>query len=131
MTSRDTATVPEPSEDTAETADAKWCVYNLQGRDIEFVQPTPEQLMVLRRVARQLNAPDATVSAQINNMAKVLDAISACMINPDDSDYADGLVLDRKVDLSQLSDMIRAVLHGTTPQAEAPKNGPKPRVRRR
>lgn len=130
MTSRDTATVPEPSEDTAE-AEAKWCVYNLQGRDIEFVQPSPEQLMVLRRVARQLNAPDATISGQINAMAKVLDAISACMINPADSDYADNLVLDRKVDLDGLSQMIKAVLHGNSPQAAAPKNGPKSRVRRR
>lgn len=126
MTSGDTATVPEPSETTVE----KWAVYTLAGRDIEFVMPSPEQLMVLRRVARQLNAPTATISDHIQNMAKVLDAVSACMVNPADVDYADGLVLDRKLDLEALVPMIQAVLRGPNrDEKPAPKNGPK-RVRR-
>lgn len=128
MTSGDTATVPDPSEDTEKNS--KWAVYNLAGRDIEFAMPSPEQLMVLRRVARQLNDPNVTLSGQIQGMAKVLDAVSACMVNPADSDYADGLVLDRKLDLEALVPMIQAVLRGPG-KAEAPKNGPAKRVRRR
>ena len=126
MTSGDTATVPEPSEATE-----KWAVYNLAGREIEFTMPSPEQLMVLRRVARQLADPHATLSGHIQGMAKVLDAVSACMVNPADSDYADGLVLDRKIDLEGLVPMITAVLRGPNQDKEpAPKTGPK-RVRRR
>ena len=125
MTSGDTTTVPEPSEATS-----KWAVYNLAGRDIEFTMPSPEQLMVLRRVARQLGDPNTTLSGQIQGMAKVLDAVSACMVNPADVDYADGLVLDRKLDLEALVPMIQAVLRGPG-KAEAPKAGPVKRVRRR
>lgn len=127
MTSGDTTTVPEPSEATERD---KWAVYNLAGRDIEFAMPSPEQLMVLRRVARQLSDPGVTISGQIQGMAKVLDAISACMINPADVDYADGLVLDRKLDLEALVPMIQAVLRGPG-KPEAPKTGPAKRVRRR
>lgn len=125
MTSGDTVTVPDASEATD-----KWAVYDLAGREIEFSMPSPEQLMVLRRVARQLNAPDVTLSGQIQGMAKVLDAISACMINPADQDYADGLVLDRKLNLEALVPMIQAVLRGPG-KSEAPKTGPAKRVRRR
>ncbi len=127
MTSGDTATVPDPSETVDE---GKWAVYSLAGREIEFAMPSPEQLMVLRRVARQLGDPNATLSGQIQGMAKVLDAISACMINPADVDYADGLVLDRKLDLEALVPMIQAVLRGPG-KPEAPKAGPAKRVRRR
>lgn len=125
MTSDATVAVPEPSEATE-----KWAVYTLVDRDIEFMMPSPEQLMVLRRVARQLSDPNATLSGQIQGMAKVLDAISACMVNPADSDYADGLVLDRKIQLEDLVPMIQAVLRGPG-KPEAPKTGPAKRVRRR
>jgi hypothetical protein len=128
MTSGDTATVPEPSEAT-EPGPKKWAVYNLAGRDIEFAMPSPEQLMVLRRVARQISSPDATISGQITGMGKVLDAISACMVNPADSEYADGLVLDRKIELEGLVPMITAVLRGPNAQQAEPAK-PK-RVRRR
>ena len=87
--------------------------------------------MVLRRVARHLGDPNTTLSAQIANMAKVLDAISACMIDPGDVDYTDALVLDRKVGMEELVPLIKAVLAGTSAKAAAPKNGPAKRVRRR
>lgn len=129
MTSGDTTAVPDTSE--APEKPKPWAVHTLAGRDIEFSMPSPEQLMVLRRVARQLSAPDATLSSQIVNMAKVLDAISACMVNPADSEYADGLVLDRTVGLEELVPMIQAVLRGPGVDKEpAPKTGPR-RVRRR
>lgn len=128
MTSGDTVTVPDPSGATEKQE--KWAVYNLAGRDIEFAMPSPEQLMVLRRVARQLGDPNITLSGQIQGMAKVLDAVSACMVNPADVDYADGLVLDRKVDIEDLVPMIQAVLRGPG-KPEAPKTGPVKRVRRR
>lgn len=129
MTSGDTTTVSDPSEATGKVK--PWAVHSLAGREIEFSMPSPEQLMVLRRVARQLTVPDATLSSQIIGMAKVLDAVSACMVNPADSDYADGLVLDRKVGLEELVPMIQAVLRGPGLDKEpAPTTGPK-RVRRR
>lgn len=130
MTSGDTGAV----QDTSPTPDKAppWAVYSLAGRDIEFTMPSPEQLMVLRRVSRHLSASDTTLSAQIQGMGKVLDAISACMVNPADVDYADDLVLSRKVDLEELVPMIQAVLRGpSAQQPPAPKNGPAKRVRRR
>lgn len=127
MTSGDTPVVPETSEDT------KWVVYNLAGRDVEFLRPSPEQLMVLRKLARQLDDPKMTAGRQIVTMGKVLDAVSACMVNEDDGDYADGLVLDRKIDLADLTPMIVAVLTGGKGLDSAPKTGPvkAKRVRRR
>lgn len=125
MTSGDTPVVSETSDDT------NWVVYNLAGRDIPFLRPSPEQLMVLRKLARQLGDPAQSNSKQIIGMGKVLDAISACMVNEDDVDYADNLVLERKVEMEALTPMIVAVLTGN--KAEAPKTGPTAtkRVRRR
>lgn len=125
MTSGDTAAVNETSEDT------KWVVYTLAGRDIEFIRPTPEQLMVLKKLVRQLDDPAMTSGRQIITIGKVLDAVSACMVNQDDGDYADSLILDRKIDLADLTPMVVAVLTGGKKPDTAPKTGPARRVRRR
>lgn len=126
MTSGDTPVVTETSETPA------WVVYNLAGRDVEFVRPSPEQLMVLRKLARQLGDPNQTAGRQIVTMGKVLDAISACMVREEDGDYADSLVLDRKIDLADLTPMIVTVLTGEDAgKTPAPKTGPAKRVRRR
>lgn len=127
MTSGDTETVTEPSGDKA------WVVYNLSGRDVEFQRPSPEQMMVLRRLARQLDDPQVTISRQFILMAKILDAISACMVKEDDVEYADQLVLERKIGMEELTPMIVAVLRGEkdpAPTTGPVKKAPAKRVRR-
>lgn len=133
MTSRATKTDSEP-EVTIGGADEKpWGVFTMRGRDIVFMRPNPEQLMVLRRLSRHLDEADSTASRKLIVMAKILDAASALMTSDDDRDYVDQLVLERKVDIEELGPMIQMALVGEAglKTLEAPKTGPARRVRRR
>lgn len=130
MSSEVTATVSEPSGDTA--AEPKfWATYTIGGREIHFNRPTPEQFMVLRRLATQLDDSE-TNARRVTAMAKILDAVSACMASDAEVDFVDNLVLARKVGMEELAPMIQACLSGpNADKPEAPKNGPAKRVRRR
>lgn len=130
MPSKATAAVSEPSETTAEKPKF-WATHTIGGREIHFNAPTPEQLMVLRRLAKQLDESE-TNARRLTAMAKVLDAISACMSSEEEVDFVDGLVLARKVGMDELGPMIGVCLSGPNAGKEsAPKNGPAKRVRRR
>lgn len=127
MTSEVTAAVSEPSKDTEPTF---WATHVIGGREIHFNQPTIEQLMVLRRVARQLGDETNTYSRTLTLLGKALDAVSACISTQEESDFVDQLVLDRKIDIGELGPMVQACLAG--PGADKPaKPEPKRRVRRR
>lgn len=130
MSSDVTETVSEPSEATAEPK--FWATHTIGGREIHFNRPTPEQFMVLRRLAIQLDDSE-TNSRRVTAMAKILDAVSACMASDDEIDFVDNLVLSRKVSLDELTPMIRACLSGpNVDKPAASKNGPATkRVRRR
>lgn len=106
-----------------------WAVFPLKGRDVHFLPPSPEQLMVLRRLARQLNVDGQPAGRVMTTMAKILDAVSACMSSDEERDYADQLVLDREIDMDTLAQMIKAALGGPNRQPE--KKAPAKRVRRR
>lgn len=129
MTSGATKAVPEASDDTESAEPTYWATYAIGGRDIHFNMATPEQLMVLRRLARQLGDPGNEVGRQITTMAKILDAISACMSSDEERDFVDQLVLDRVVGIDELAPLIRAALAG--PAKEEKPKGPARRVRRR
>lgn len=140
MTSRATKTDSAPEVLTGEVLDAKpaapekpWGVFTMKGRPVVFQRPNPEQLMVLRRLARHLDEGDATPSRKLILMAKILDAASALMTTDDERDYVDQLVLERKVDIDELGPMIQVALVGDEglKSLQAPKNGPARRVRRR
>lgn len=136
MTSRATKAAPV-TPDTTEAASEptetkKHAVYTLRGRDIEFKAPTAEQLMVMRRLSRQLGEEGRKPSRTLITLAKILDAVSACMVSEDDVDYVDQLVLDRKLGVDELAPMITVAIAGDEGlKAQAPTTGPKPRVRRR
>lgn len=85
--------------------------------------------MVLRRLARQLNVDGQPVGRIMTTMAKILDAVSACMSSDEEVDYVDQLVLDKKIDMDVLAQMIKAALGGPNRQPE--KKAPAKRVRRR
>lgn len=127
MTSDANATVVEPSEDTPKASE-EWAKHTFVGREITLLRPTPEQLMVLRRLARQLDDPNATSSQTLTRMAKILDAISACIATEDDRDYVDERVLSREAGIDELAPLIQATLAGPGKPAKAE---PKRRVRRR
>jgi len=128
MTSEATAAVSTTPEDTKP---APWATHEIAGRTITFVAPTPEQLMVLRRLSRQLD-DETNVKGQLITLAKVLDAVSACIATDDDRDFVDQLVLDRKAGVDELAPLIVKALRGpNADKATAPKNGPARRVRRR
>lgn len=135
MTSRATKTASVTNETTpvADEAESVWGSFPLHGRDVVFNRPTPEQLMVLRRLARQLDEAGALPSRKLITMAKILDAASACMVDDATRDYVDQLVLDRKIDVDELAPLIQLALVGDAGMKElaAPKNGPVRRVRRR
>ncbi len=135
MPPRARKTVPPPAavESASDVAEQPWATHTLRGREITFVQPTPEQLMVLRRLSRQLDTPVA--SRRLITLAKMLDATSACMGSDAEREYVDQLVLDRIIDLGDLTPMITVALLGTegvkeAGKLEAPKTGPVKRVRR-
>lgn len=137
MTSRVTKTDSEPEvvtgEVTEKAPEKPWGVFTMKDRTIVFVRPNPEQLMVLRRLARQLDEGEAVASRRLITMAKILDAASALMTNDDDRDYVDQLVLERKVDIEELGPMIQVALVGDEglKTLKAPTTGPAKRVRRR
>lgn len=128
MSSEVTATVSEPSEDKAPEF---WGTHAIGGREIHFNRPTPEQFMVLRRLAMQLDDSE-TNSRRVTAMAKILDAVSACMSSDEEIDWVDNLVLARKVSMDDLTPLIQACLSGPNAgKPAAPKSGPAKRVRRR
>ena len=133
MTSRATKSDPEPEVTAEKPAEKPWGVVTMKGREVVFQRPNPEQLMVLRRLARQLDEGDATPSRKLILMAKILDAASALMTTDEERDYVDQLVLERKVDIEELGPMIQVALVGDEglKSLTAPKTGPVRRVRRR
>lgn len=130
MTSPATS-APPVETDTTEAKPKPYAVFTLLGRDIEFKPPTPEGLMVMRRLNRQLGDAAALPSRQIILMAKILDAVSGAMVSEEDVDYVDQLVLDRKVGMEELVPMIAMAIGGQDVGKPAPKTGPAKRVRRR
>lgn len=133
MTSETIEGVVEPSGDAGpqEKPQEWWAVYRLEGRDVHFVAPTPEQLMVLRRLSRQLSQDNQSPGRVLTTIAKVLDAVSACMSSDAERDYADQLVLDRKIDIDVLSEMIQVALAGPGLGGAPAKKAAPRRVRRR
>ena len=133
MTSRATKSDPEPEVTAEKPAEKPWGVVTMKGREVVFQRPNPEQLMVLRRLARQLDEGDDTPSRKLILMAKILDAASALMTTDEERDYVDQLVLERKVDIEELGPMIQVALVGDEglKSLTAPKTGPVRRVRRR
>ena len=135
MTSRATKAAPvkeEATEAVSESSEATpkpYAVYPVRGREIEFKRPTTEQLMVMRRLARLLDDDTLAPSRQLVVLAKILDAVSACMVSDDDVDYIDQLVLERKAGVEELAPMITVALTGSA-TVKAPTTGPR-RVRRR
>lgn len=123
--------------DTVVEADKKdapqwWAVHTIGGREIRFNAPSPEQMMVMRRLGKELESSGDSVSRAIVSMGKVLDAVSACMSSDDERDFVDDLVLGRKIGMEELSKMVRVALMGPNlDKAPAPKNGPAKRARRR
>jgi hypothetical protein len=122
-----TSEVTQAASDTSQAESKPWAVYTLCGRDIEFAEPSLEQMMVLRRLARQLDDDAVPNNRKLVLMAKVLDAVSALMVREEDVDYSDQLVLERKVSLDELGPMIRTALSGS----KAAQSKPQRRVRRR
>lgn len=108
-----------------------WATHTIGGREIHFNQPTVEQLMVLRRLAKQLDESETNIR-RLTAMAKILDAVSACMSSEAEIDFVDDLVLSRKVGMEELAPLVGVCLSGPNGDKEpAPKNGPAKRVRRR
>lgn len=113
---------------------AVWGEAPLNGRIITFKMPNPTQLMVMRRLSRQLNAATED-RARFFLVAQFLDAVSALMINEDDRMYADTEVLEGRADLPELTPLIVAAIGGAEIfeqwQNQTPaKKAPARRVRR-
>jgi hypothetical protein len=114
---------------------AVWGQAPLNGRIITFNQPNPTQYMVMRRLARQLNAAK-TDRDRFFLVAQFLDAVSALMIREEDRRYADTEVLEGRADLPELTPLLIAAIGGSetfdqwqTEGPEAKKAAPR-RVRR-
>lgn len=88
-----------------------WGEAPLNGRVIRFKMPNPTQLMVMRRLSRQLNAATDD-RARFFLVAQFLDAVSALMINDDDRMFADTEVLEGRADLPELTPLIVAAIGG-------------------
>lgn len=91
---------------------AVWAKAPLNGRLIEFHPPNPAQLMVLRRLSRQLGSEKGQ-GRQFLLVAQILDAVSALMMSQEDRDWADLEVLEGRADLPELTPLIMAAIGGS------------------
>lgn len=112
----------------------EWGSTDLNGRTIVFNQPNPAQLIVLRRLNRQLQAAK-TEGQKFFLIAQFLDAVSALMVSDEDRVWADTEVLEGRVELDALNPLIIAAIGGNEVLAQwktdkaAKKTAPR-RVRR-
>lgn len=117
-----------------EPTDEVWGEAELNGRTIRFNQPNPAQLIVLRRLNRQLQGAK-TDGQKFFLVAQFLDAVSALMVNEEDRVWADMEVLEGRADLDALNPLILAAIGGNEVKAQweadqaAKKTAPR-RVRR-
>lgn len=92
-------------------ADKEWGSAELNGRRIEFNQPNPAQLIVLRRLNRQLDTATGT-GEKFLLVAKMLDAVSALMVSDVDREWADMEVLEGRADLDKVTPLMIAAIGG-------------------
>lgn len=120
----------EAAEEQAseEAEDKPWATYVFDGREITFRRPSAEQLMVMRRITRDLSGAQGDMRT-VRGMEKILNAVSALMMTDDDRDHADSAVLELRVGIDELIGMTVAAIVGPyTKKAEEAK--PQKRVRR-
>lgn len=117
-----------PVEDAAQ----EWGSAVLNGRAIAFNQPNPAQLIVLRRLSRQLDMA-RNGGEKFLLVAKMLDAVSALMVSDADREWADLEVLEGRADLDRVIPLMIAAIGGNETLAayEAREEQPKPRRVRR
>ncbi len=94
----------------AENQPDVWLTVPLAGRDIVFVQPTPDQYLVIRRLERALSRGDDQTK-QERSAIKLLDALSYLMLDDDMRDHVDDAVLSRKLNLEEFISSIDAALN--------------------
>lgn len=112
----------------------EWSAAELGGRRIAFRRPSPAQLIVLRRLNRQLDTTK-DFGQKFMITAKFMDAVSALMISDADREWADMEVLEGRVDLPEITPLIVAAIGGPEAHAawkaqEADPTPPPRRVRR-
>lgn len=108
----------------------EWGSAVLSGRRIVFNQPNPAQLIVLRRLNRQLQGTKSE-GRKFLLIAQFLDAVSALMVSDDDREFADLEVLEGRVDLDGMSPLIIAAIAGDEIAAEMEEKKAAPRRVRR
>lgn len=108
----------------------EWGSAVLSGRRITFNQPNPAQLIVLRRLNRQLQGTKSE-GRKFLLIAQFLDAVSALMVSDDDREFADLEVLEGRVDLDGMSPLIIAAIAGDEIAAEMEEKKAAPRRVRR
>lgn len=115
-----------------EDAPQEWGSAVLNGRRIVFNQPNPAQLIVLRRLNRQLDTAK-NGSQKFLLVAKMLDATSALMVSDADREWADLEVLEGRANLDTVTPLLIVAIGGNETLAayEAREEQPKPRRVRR
>lgn len=89
----------------------EWGSAELNGRRIVFDQPNPAQLMVLRRMHRQLDMAK-NPGQKFLLVAKILDAVSALIVSDADREWCDLEVLEGRADLDAVTPLIIAAIGG-------------------
>lgn len=105
------ATAAIQGEIVEDTPSEEWGAAELNGRRIVFNQPNPAQLIVLRRLNRQMGSAK-TEGQKFFLIAQFLDAVSALMVDQADRDWADTEVLEGRADLPELTPLIVAAVGG-------------------
>lgn len=122
---------PTPSGNgAAPDAEQPWGSVTLDGVEVVFSSPTPEQLLVIRRLSRQIDRDGLTPAQMMNVLGKVLDGISAMIEDEAQRDHVDTMMLERRLDSEALTNLVRTAIAGNSPEAAAPATGPVPRARR-
>lgn len=99
----------------------------LAGRTIGVKRPTPGQVEAMIRIGRSLQSggDDDPTEYWIKHISR-LGTLLESLINEGDRDTVDELYLTGKIDSTSL---LTAILDASTPEQEAPKNGPVSKAR--
>lgn len=106
-----TVKVVDQEGNPIDAPDDEWGSVEFNGRRIVFDEPDPAQMIVLRRLNRQLSG-SASLQEKFVLVAKILDAVTALMVSEDDREFCDMEVLERRADLDAVMPLMMTALLG-------------------
>lgn len=98
----------------------------IQGRDIMVRELTGAQRLLASREVRNIMRSDLDRVARVKALGRTFDLVEAMVVNPEDVEYLETLIMERKMDIEDF----RPILSAFSDVALEEEEPVKPRVRR-